>query len=251
MDIRKELLAGHLPVPSAFNVNLGTTDASTAGALWHALWHDYLRGKGCVNTTYWVYKFTSTKAYNTVLMSLSNAGIVNSSVIPARRWAEVSLCEHWLTQYVSLEELEVIRHDYKYNLYKMTNTTASISNLTALNGRIVLTGLVRNGFGKAGSSTFTYDMSAITQEDIDTVQSNLIKGMTKVRSMSEIMSADSASYDEVSIDILEYHLANPDTIMTTGTNVSDSRGRAISSCLARVFNPIGSKDARALLTIQY
>jgi hypothetical protein len=58
---------------------------------------------------------------------------------------------------------------------------------------------------------------------------------------------DDVDYEAVSKAIVEFHMYTPEGEFTLGASMSDSRGRAISEALSKVFNPIGFKDARALL----
>jgi Flp pilus assembly protein TadB len=81
------------------------------------------------------------------------------------------------------------------------------------------------------------------------VVKNLTKSMDKIRNMYPEMKSTVSSYDEVSAGIYEWHKDNELEVFTTGNSINDSRGRAISSALSKVANPISQKDFRACLII--
>jgi hypothetical protein len=82
----------------------------------------------------------------------------------------------------------------------------------------------------------------------DVIQKNLTKSMDKIAELCPNLRHDSASYDTISVEILEYYLDSNDTY-TRGNNYNDSRGRAISESLSKVGNPISCKDFRALIVL--
>ena len=100
---------------------------------------------------------------------------------------------------------------------------------------------------KAGNTRFSYDQAHM-EKYADVIQQNLTKSMDKIAEFYPELRHDRASYDTISCDILEYHIES-NTTYTRGDNYNDSRGRAISSSLGKVANPISCKDFRALLVI--
>lgn len=247
--MRSQLLDGRCPLPSrnAFVTQIGQHYTRIAEHMFRALWHSYLRNKGSINSVYWSERFANPKVFNLVLMSLSSAGWLVSHSIPARNWAEMSLLEDKLLDYVSADELENIRAHNKFQQYILTDEPSTISTLTRLNGDTRDTGLVREGFMQAGNTLFQFDLDSLT-ENREVVQKNLTKSMDKIAEICPNLRHDRASYDTISIEILDYYMSEPRTY-TRGNNYNDSRGRAISSALSKVGNPISNKDMRSLLVI--
>lgn len=247
--MKERLLSGHLDLPNyqAFVSAIGPEMADLADKLFQALWYQYLKDKGTINSTYWSSRFNNPFIFNQVVMSLSKADWLISHAIPARNWAEMHINENKLLEYVSQSELEQIRAYNKHRQYLPTNELSTISNLTRINGRVKNTGLIRTGFMKAGNSRYKYD-TQMMQDYSFIIQSNLTKSMDKIAQLHPSMRHDRASYDTISIEIFD-HLVQSDETYTRGNNYSDSRGRAISSALSKVANPISCKDMRSLLII--
>lgn len=248
--MREFILEGLLELPSKqqFISALGHNYASIADTMFQAMWRSYLKNKSSINLTYWADRFNNPKVFNIVLMSLSKAGWIVSHSIPARNWSEAHLNENKLLQYCTQEELEHVRAYCKFRNYMPTASESATSNRTRLNGVEQDTGLNRPGFSKAGNSKYKIDTSYLDDYYL-VIKQNTTKSMDKIKVMYPEMTSDAATYDTISVDTLDYHIANPDQVYTTGENVNDSRGRAISDCLGKVFNPISFKDARALLVI--
>lgn len=248
--MREQLLAGKLDLPNyqAFVSAIGPEMANLADKLFQALWFQYLKDKGTINSTYWSNRFNNPFIFNQVIMSLSKAGWLISHAIPARNWAEMHLNENKLLEFVSQDDLEQIRAYNKHLQYMPTNEESTVNHLTKVNGKTKNTGLLRNGFMKAGNSKYKYD-TQMMQDYATIIQQNLTKSMDKIAESHPNLRHDRASYDTISIDIFN-HLVQSDNTYTRGNNYSDSRGRAISSALSKVANPISCKDFRALLIIQ-
>ena len=246
---RNQLLAGNLRLPShnRFISSIGRHYSSIAANMFKALWYAYLESKGSINLTYWSEKCDNAKVFNLVLMSLSKADWIVSHSIPARNWAEAHLNEDKLLQYCTANELEDIRAHNKFKQYILTDEESTNTSLTRLNGKLEDTGLTRVGFCKAGNSRFTYDQQYMELYK-EPIRYNLTKSMDKIAEFYPHMRHDRASYDTISVEILDYHLSC-DKSFTRGNNYNDSRGRAISSSLSKVANPISCKDFRSLLVI--
>lgn len=247
--MRNALLRGTIELPGhdKFTSVLGASYSALAHKFMTALWRAYLQDKGSVNLVYWADRFANARIFNIVLLSLSDAGWVTCHAIPERNWAEASLNENKLLEYCTIEELESIRAFNKFAHYRLTNEPATKSRATRANGKTLDTGLVREGFMKAGNTRFTYDQEYMEQYS-EPIRANLVKSMTKIAEMYPHMRHDRASYDTISSDIFNYYLTS-DSDYTRGDNYNDSRGRAISSSLSKVGNPISCKDFRALLVI--
>ena len=248
--MKEQLLSGHLDLPNyqAFVDAIGPDMANLADKLFQALWYQYLKDKGTINSTYWSARFNNPFVFNQVTMSLSKSGWLISHAIPARNWAEMHLNEDKLLEFVTQDDLEQIRAFNKHRQYLPTHELSTVDNLTRINGRTKHTGLIRTGFMKAGNSQYKYD-TQMMQDYKFIVQSNLTKSMDKIAELHPNLRHDRASYDTISIDIFNHLVQSPDAVYTRGNNYSDSRGRAISSALSKVANPISCKDMRSLLII--
>ena len=247
--MKEQLLAGKLDLPNyqAFVSAIGPEMANLADKLFQALWYQYLKDKGTINSTYWSSRFNNPFVFNQVIMSLSKAGWLISHAIPARNWAEMHINEDKLLEFVSQQDLEQIRAFNKHRQYLPTHELSTIDNLTKINGKSKSTGLIRTGFMKAGNSQYRYDTQMMQDYSL-IIQANLTKSMDKIAQLHPNMRHDRASYDTISIEIFD-HLVQSNETYTRGNKYSDSRGRAISSALSKVANPISQKDFRALLII--
>lgn len=245
--IRNQLLSGRFDLPSymKFQSAIGSYYAKLADDMVKAMWYQYLRNKGSINGPFWAEKFSNPEIFNLVLISLSNGNWINSHSIPARNWSEIQLNEAKLLEFVSESELQRIRAYHKFTKYVPKFETSILSNKVRVNGQIKETGIQRPGFMAAGNTQFKYDVEMI-QDYIEPIGKNLTKSMDKLAKIYPEMRHDMASYDTINIEILNY-LINTDETYTRGDNYCDSRGRAISSVLSKVANPLSDKDFRALL----
>lgn len=249
--MREQLLRGKLDLPSRNNFisNIGEHYTHLAERMLTSMWQHYLLNKGTTSLVYWATEFHNPKVFNIVLMSLAKSGWITTHSIPARNWAEGGINEDKLLNYVSSDELEQIRAYNKFQKYLSVETSSTKCTATKLNGKLQDTGLVREGFMLAGNTKFKYDTQLMS--DYSTIlEKNITKSMDKIKHKYSEFRSDKATYDTISVAILDYHITE-DLTMTRGNNINDSRGRAISSALSKVFNPISSKDARALLEIVY
>ena len=239
---RTQLQNGKLPIP----VELGEF-SKVEVSLWKALWNAYLNNEGAISTPYWFDKFNDPRTFNQFIKRASDAGWIYSLVVPGRHWAEMSLVETKLLDYFdSKEDLIAIRRDDKFAKYRMvSDSTIRSGRKTRQNGVTHDTGLIRDGFAKSGTSAFKYD-TVMLHKYYDAIVANTIKGMAKIAEIHTLVE-DGADYTSISKDIIDFHMYSAEEQFTLGANYNDSRGRAISSSLARIFNPIGFKDARALL----
>ena len=246
---RELILENKLGLPSYTNFvkSIGEEYTDLADKFFKALWNRYLKDKGTVSLPYWSDRFNNPIVFNQVLKALSDSWIVTHS-IPERNWAEAFINESKLLKYCTPNELEQVRATNKFSQYRLEKDTSSKTVATRVNGSIKNTGLVREGFMKAGNTVFSYDTNKM-QEYSPVIQSNLTKSMDKIAQLCPNLRHDKASYDTISIDMLEYYI-NSDQKYSRGDNYNDSRGRAISSSLSKIGNPISCKDFRALLVIE-
>lgn len=248
--MREVILENKLGLPSYQNFQqvLGTEYATLADKMFQAMWYQYLRNKSSVSTTYWSDRFNNPIMFNKVLIALSDSGWITTHAIPERNWGEAHINESKLLEYVTLDELEHVRASNKFSQYILNKEPAKEAKITRINGKREFTGLTRAGFMKAGNTVFTYDQHYMSEYK-HIIQQNLTKSMDKIAEQCPNLRHDRASYDTISIEILDYHLTTDDEF-TRGENHSDTRGRAISSALGKVANPISCKDFRGLLVIE-
>lgn len=247
--IREQLLDGRFGLPSyqKFVSAIGSDYAKLADDMVKAMWYQYLRNKGSINGPYWAEKFNDPQIFNMVLISLSNGKWITSHSIPARNWSEIHLNEDKLLEFVTTPELQKIRAYHKFTQYVPKCEVSELSNKVRVNGRIKETGIERHGFKSAGNTRFKYDTEMIDSY-FEPIGKNLTKSMDKLAKIYPEMRHDLASYDTINIEILNY-IVDTDETYTRGNNYCDSRGRAISSILSKVANPLSDKDFRALLVI--
>lgn len=248
--VQQRLLEGHLDLPNyqGFAKLIGTEDTDVAVKFFKALWQAYLKDKGKVSLPYWSSKFSSQDHFNVILKSLSKANWITSNVVPARNWADAWLNEAKLLTLVTPEALERVRASNKFQKYTLSSCESTKTSATRINGKVQNTGLIREGFMKAGNTRFSYD-TAMIEEYKPIIQANLTKSMDKIAEIWPELRHDQASYDTISIEMLNYYTASSE-VYTRGNNYNDSRGRAISSSLSKIGNPISCKDFRALLVIE-
>lgn len=246
--MRDELLNGRLDYPGAKLLEAYPGKEEEIHKFWKAIWLNFLNDTS-TNGIHW-YERLGIKLYNDMIRRLSHHGWVTSSAVSSRKWADVEINTDKLYEFVSPDELQSIKAKYKYTKYTLDRTEAKASRLVRQNNKTKRTGLVRTGFRDAGNTQFGYDMAALNKYE-QAVKLNLTKAMDKVRIDYPEMKSTTSSYDTVSVGIYDYHFDNQLETYTTGENINDSRGRAISQCLKKVANPISSKDFRAALVITY
>jgi hypothetical protein len=246
-QLRENILLGMLDLPEQIIQLSGAQERHAMETMFSAMWHRFLNNKSSTSTVYWYDKFESEVVFNNFLYHLTHSGWATVKTLPTKNWSEIELNESKLLEFVSKDLLDNVRRSFKFNKYRMTNTSATKFNVTKLLGKKQDTGIVRDGIGRAGNSQFSYDTKYI-EFYRDAIELNLTKSMRELGLDAEEFN-DDIDYASVSKEILDFHIENPNQVFTTGENVNDSRGRAISSALSKVFNPISSKDARSLIVI--
>lgn len=246
--MRDEILEGKLSYPGSAIFEAYPKQEKLIKQFWKAIWYNYLNNND-TNGLRW-YEELGIKLYNDLVRRLSHHGWVTSNSLSGRKWASVELNTDKLFEFVTEDELEAVKAEYKYEMYLLGFNASTVSNLVRQNGETKVTGLERKGFMAAGETMFGYDMKMLAKYE-DAVIKNLNKSMDKIRQYYPEMKSTASSYDEISTGIYEWHKRNELEVFTTGENINDSRGRAISSALKKVANPIGNKDFRAALVITY
>jgi hypothetical protein len=246
--MRNEILNGELMYPGTKIFEEYPEREDDIRAFWKAVWLNFLRRQE-TSGVFW-YNRLGAKLYNAVVRAGCNCGWLTSHSIAARRWATVELNEDKLLELVSPDELQEVRKKFQYSKYVLECSEAKASTLVRQNGKTKRTGLVRKGFRDAGNTQFGYDIAVLDKYE-KAVKLNLTKSMDKIRNDYPEMRSDSSSYDQVVVGIYDWYRDNQHGTYTTGDNINDSRGRAISQSLRKAMNPISSKDARAALIITY
>ena len=252
---REEILEGTLEVPMQIVNLVGFNYVNEIVELWDAMWHNYLSRKSTTSVPYWADKWSNQEKFGELTYHLSKSGWCTVVMDSSRNWGEISLNESKLLTYLSIEELTDVRRGFKGKKYmprkSMKSKTIETSSLTKVNGKKMSTGITREGFALAGTSEFKYDVEAIKANRF-VIEKNLVKSMEKLsiklgKTYDEFN--DDLHYAGICRDVLQMVIDNESEVYTTGINISDSRGRAISTVLKQVFNPIANKDARSCLSI--
>ena len=238
IDRRSEILNGELSFPKQIMELLKPTamEKEIIADFWDNLWHNFLREKLC-DTITWYEVFPNSELFNQLFFHLSKAGWINSIV--DNNYAQVELNESKLLKWVSKEELIHVKFMFKFLKYRLKKTKSVLNDTVQLNGKHIPTGLKRNGFMKAGNSTFKYDTKYI-QKYLNEIAFNLKKGLEG--------STKDVTYQEIIEELVNYYSVDG-TDYTLGNCIIDSRGRSIFQCSKKIFNPVSSKDARALLVV--
>lgn len=246
--MREVILDGRLEFPGTVLLEKYPDQEEDILRFWKAIWHNYLNDNE-TNGLRW-YDELGIKLYNDVVRRLSHHGWIESISLPGRKWASVRLCTEKLLEYVTQDELDDVKAERKYDKYLLECNESTLTDAVRQNGETKNTGLERYGFMAAGNTEFGFDVDMLAKYKPAIIK-NLTKSMDKIRKTYPDMESNASSYDEVSTGIFEWHERNRLETFTTGNNISDSRGRAISQSLRKVANPIGCKDFRACLVITY
>lgn len=220
--------------------------ADTIKAFWRAIVISHMNNAD-TNGIVW-YERLGAKLYNTLVRRLDHHGYITSHSLTGRKWASVQLNDSKLEELYTKSAVQEAKRIYKYNKYLQTFSASVEDTMVKQNHQLRKTGISRPGFRDAGNTQFGYDMAALDKY-AKAVKLNLTKSMDKIKQHYPNMRSDSDTYDQVSVGVYDYHKSNPLDLFTTGTNINDARGRAISSCLRRIANPISNKDFRAALVI--
>lgn len=239
-NCREQILRGELFVPEQIvqivNPSGNAEKRELIESFFQHIWYNFLLEKP-VDSVLWFTKFNNKSLYNSLLMHLSKAGWITSTI--DNEFAYVQLNESKLLKWVSPEELSNIRYFCKFEKYRLKKTSSNVFDMVQINGKHIKTGLIRKGFKKAGNNTFKYD-TRFLKVYIDLIAKNVEKGLTN--------STKDITYLEICNELLEYYAVDG-TEYTLGRCIADSRGRSIYDCTHKIFNPISHKDARALLIL--
>lgn len=246
------ILQGVLPFPKEEQIKEAYPDSwDSIQRMWNSLWGNFLRNPNTFTSVpFWSDQFPNEQDFRDIIEALVLGGWLYTSINPNHHWGEMRLVHDKFLSYVTPDQLTEVRRRYKYSKYKLGFNESRITDLTRQNGCTRYTGLVREGFAKAGNTQFGYDTAYINKY-LDPINRNMTKSMEKIRNFYPELQSDQASYDKIAVGVVDLYRSSPSELYTCGNNFNDSRGRAISTCLQKLGNPISSKDFRALLVVTY
>jgi len=229
--IRSQILDEKLVLPkiTGFEEKYGKEIYRKVDYMFQAMFRAYLKQgtKGTISLPYWIKKVENVKAVNSALIVLSKSGWVTSIANPSRNWAEAYINEDKLLEYVTKEELAQVRLNNKFNAYVLTNTEKSTSNnKVRVAGKVMETGLVREGFRKAGNTEFQFDTGTIAKYQ-DEVIALVNKGIEKMSKKHTSIKEDLANYAVTGEEVVESYIYAEGMTYTPGQNNIDWRGRNI------------------------
>ena len=233
---RTDLLAGVCTFPEQLFglLNVNESEKDIINEFWNALWNSFLRDKN-ISAIVWSEKFDNEKLFSQLLMHLSKAGWIETRV--DNNYATINFNGDKLLKWLTKDEVNQMKFSHKTGHYRMTKAKSHLSDIVKINNTRTKTGLVREGFCKAGNNEFSYDTKYISMYPAE-IAYNVDKAYN--------VGTKEITYNEVVRDLAEYYGKISDTF-TLGNNLIDSRGRSIFQCSKRVFNPVSHKDARASL----
>jgi len=194
-----------------------------------------------LSVPFWANKI-GTETLNRILYVLGKHDLVKTIV--AKKYASIEATDKL---YSILDDVLDYRINTKIHRYGMKlNKEDTRSDLVSTPSGIKTTGLVRKGFSYAASCMFKLDIDTLLAHRT-LIEENLFKSISKTMLQYEDIALDEANYKELCSIVLDNYIANPNNSYNLEANISDQRGRAIYTGLKRVFNPVSSKDARALL----
>ena len=194
-----------------------------------------------LSVPFWIEKI-GQEPFNRIVYVLGNHGLVVTT--KAAKYASVSAT----TKLKSLvSDLLDYRIDTKIRRYGMKlDVSDRDTNLVSTPSGIKTTGLDRKGMSYSAKQTFRLDIDYLVKYK-NLVIENATKSILKTIVQYEDIALDEANYRELVNIVIDNYIANPHNFYNLEWNISDQRGRAIYQGLKRVFNPISSKDCRALL----
>jgi hypothetical protein len=243
---RTDILSGDITLPQQIIELVGTQYSEEMNSMFDAIVHAFIKNEGSVSAPYWSDRFNNKKVFNTFLLHLSKAGWITTTVEPHRNWAEISFNSNKLLKWVSKEEITTMREIIKLKKYLLEHVSyGNTSKTTKTPKGVKVVGHTRKGINKHTNSHLQFD-TVMMYKYQDAITLNTTKGIRTLK-LDHSLFTDKAHYEAIASACIQYYIEHPYATYTLGTAISDSRGRAIYSCTSKVFNPIGFKDARALM----
>ena len=183
---------------------------------------------------------------NRILYVLGNHSLVSTKV--NKKYAAISTTQTLVNMLDSVLDYRVSTKIHRYGM--KCNRTESPANLVKTPSGIKETGIVREGFAYAAKQEFKLD-TVLLKEYKTPILLNVVKSISKTMVDYSDIALDEANYMEMCEIVLDNYIDNPNNSYNLEYNISDQRGRAIYNGIKRIFNPISSKDSRALLIAPY
>ena len=183
---------------------------------------------------------------NRILYVLGNHSLVSTKV--NKKYAAISTTQTLVNMLDSVLDYRVSTKIHRYGM--KCNRTKSPANLVKTPSGIKETGIVREGFAYAAKQEFKLD-TVLLKEYKTPILLNVVKSISKTMVDYSDIALDEANYMEMCEIVLDNYIDNPNNSYNLEYNISDQRGRAIYNGIKRIFNPISSKDSRALLIAPY
>ncbi len=244
--LREAILKGNIILPQQIVELVGSQYSEEMHNMFNALVHTFIKNEGSVSAPYWSDRFNNNKVFNKFIIHLSKAGWITTNVEPHRNWAEISFNGAKLLKWLTIEEITTMRETVKLGRYLLdTECNTYTPNRTKTTIGVKTVGHVRKGIAKHSHTKFSFD-TAMMAKYRDAIILNTTKGIRTLK-LDHTLFTDKAHYEAISISCIDHYINHPEESYVLGEALSDSRGRAIYSCTSKVFNPIGFKDARALL----
>ena len=240
MNRREELLKGIISFPQQIMdlMNPNEAQKELIEGLWDSICYTFLSDKN-TSAIVWSERFNDEKFFNRLLKHLCDSKWVISNV--SNNYATVELNNDKLKKWLSQEEINTLKYVHKFDHYLLKPTKSTLSKTVQVGVEWKETGLIREGFMKAGNNRFSYDPIFINKY-ADFIAYNIDKDFAP--SMKDI------TYNQIVHALVDYYGKVPGEY-TLGNNVCDSRGRSIFQCTKKIFNPVSSKDARASIICKY
>ena len=194
-----------------------------------------------LSVPFWIEKI-GQEPLNRILFVLGNHSLVSTT--KAAKYASISATTKLRDLVSDLLDYRISTKIRRYGM-KLDNKEYE-SNLVSTPSGIKTTGLDRKGMTYASKQPFKLDIETLVKYKSLVIE-NATKSILKTIVQYEDIALDEANYRELVEIVIDNYIANPHNFYNLEKNISDQRGRAIYQGLKRVFNPISSKDCRALL----
>jgi len=219
-------------------------DSDNTNELISALDNAYVN-KASISLPYWADKL-GTIFMETFSFIMSTASLIDIEI--RNKYASLAINNLAMVKHLGFSECVKYRKDTKVTKYmpRFVKKVQAV-NLTKAPSGIKTSGLVRRGFAKSANVAYTYDIDMLVKY-YDAILLNTTKSMRKIAVKYNHVLEDTSGYAVISEMVLNRIVEKPNAKYNLEANVSDQRGRAIYKALRRVFNPIGYKDARSLIS---
>lgn len=197
--------------------------------------------RNSLSVPFWSNKI-GAEPLNRIIYVLGKYNLVATEI--KRKYAAISVTSKLVDMLDDVLDYRVSTKIHRYGM-KLDKNEAAV-NLVKTPSGIKPTGLVRRGFAYASKQAFKLDIDKLVEYK-EAILANVVKSIEKTMLDYSDMTLDEANYKELCTIVLDNYIANPSNNYNLEYNISDQRGRAIYNGIKRVFNPISSKDCRALL----